>query len=157
MVWNCDWAWASATIPTGSVSDHARAFRPRAAQAAAAAVHRHTVGFQPPLVTVSPYMRRTAHVRCAVGVNPSRHGFIEAKDPFSSSSLASAHSSTRAPPVIVRCAVAKSTAAPLRSPRIIQVDPGDGPPSEVVLSQLVLSFTNVNPQNSWLKPSCSTP
>jgi hypothetical protein len=132
-------------------------FRPRAAQTAVTAVHRHTVGFRPPLVTVPPCMRRTAHVRCAVGVNPSWHGFIEAKDPFSSSSLASAHSSARAPPVIVCCAAAESTAAPLRSPRIVQVDPSDGPPSEVVLSQLVLSFTNVNPQNSWLKPSCSTP
>jgi hypothetical protein len=45
---------------------------------------------------------------------PPRHGFIEAKDPFSSSSLTSAHSSVRAPPVIVRCAAAESTAAPLR-------------------------------------------
>jgi hypothetical protein len=115
MVWNCDWARPSATVPTGSVSDRARAFRPRTAQTATAAVHHRAVDFRPPLVTVSPCMRRTAHVRCTVGLIPSRHGFIKAKDPFSSSSLTSAHSSARAPPVIMRCAAAKSTDAPLRS------------------------------------------
>jgi hypothetical protein len=91
MVWNCDWAQPSASVPTGSVSDRARAFRPRVARTSATAVHHRAVGFRPPLVTMSPCMRRTAHVRCAVGLIPSRHGFI------------------------VRCATAEYTAAPLRS------------------------------------------
>jgi hypothetical protein len=42
----------------------------------------HAIGFRLPLVTVSPCMRRTAHVRCVVGLIPSWHGFIEAKDPL---------------------------------------------------------------------------
>jgi hypothetical protein len=43
-------------------------------------------------VTMSPRMRRTTHVRCAVGLIPSQHGFVKMKGSFDSSSLASAPS-----------------------------------------------------------------